>query len=196
MLFGRCRGGLGLQDKKSHVVSVSKCYPLWAYESAASSASVCRWEEERVATSVLLLFCLELRRFTLLLHSDIWKHTVTHLVEGRNHSGASGLLLETSKIPERCKVFCVIMWTRSSLTLVTFNSITLCPFLHFFFSCSLFCVWTFVVLFTRLQPLHWWTNSIPCWQKREHFTQKQMGVEKSSVLQYITVLEKTMMKCF
>lgn len=40
----------------------------------------------------LLLFCLELRRSSILLHSDIGKHTVTHLVEGRRGQITAGLV--------------------------------------------------------------------------------------------------------
>ncbi len=118
-----------------------------------------------------------------LWHLETHRDSLSRRRKRTDRSGAGGSLLEASKIPERCRVFYVIMRTRSSLTLVTFTGITLCPFVHLyvsFFCCSFFCVWTFVVLFTRLQPVHWWSNSIPCWLKREHLTQKQMSEEKSS----------------
>lgn len=39
-------------------------------------------KEEQAPTPVLL-FCLQLRRLTIMLHSDIWKNVVTHSVRER-----------------------------------------------------------------------------------------------------------------
>lgn len=77
-------------------VNATRCEHI--RERTSPSVSVCCWKEERVATSGSPLR-LELRRFAFLLHSDIWKHTVTHLVEGRRGQITVGLADRCLKQP-------------------------------------------------------------------------------------------------
>ena len=153
----------------------------------------CRREEEEERAAASVLFCLELRRITILLLSDIWKRTVTHSVKewrgAKSQWGLVDLRSKQAKIPGRCRVFYVIMWRGSSLTSGTFTSFTLCPLLHLCISFFFFFFFLFpLILFfwvsgnaESYQPVskqpQWCAASIPCWQKGEHFTKEQMDVE-------------------
>lgn len=67
---------------------VGNCYSAWAHTWKLCSKCQC-WIA--IGRSVFFLF------LELLFHSDIWKNTVTHLVEGKEtpiHSGTQGLQLE------------------------------------------------------------------------------------------------------
>lgn len=74
-------------------------------------------------------------------------------------------------------------WTKCNIIrgrrvdLVTFANITCCYFLYPYISVLMH----LKILLTSLQPPHWCTNSIPCWQKREHYTQKYKAIERSRV---------------
>lgn len=108
--------------------------------------------------------------FTILLHSDIWKHTMTHLVEGTR-----GQI--TVRLVDRC-----LKQTRSledveflKKFLITLLIIVLCPFLHLYNPVFLI-LFLHLQILAGLQPPHRCTNSIPCWQKRVRFTHKNRWV--------------------
>lgn len=115
---------------------------------------------------------------------DILEMHRDSLSRGKKRPNHSGLLVDCClKLKQDpwyyFRLFYVIMRKRCSLDLHEFHMLS---FLYIFMSFLLFSVsenvWCYL---TRLQPPHWCTNSIPCWQKGEHFTQKQMGMRRSAV---------------